>query len=66
MIDKKIEGVLLRPHLRNLCLIEGNMNGIVLWGIIWRDVPTMIYLIFKTINPFTRIYVYNLKYEVEK
>ena len=36
------------------------------WGLIRNDGYTMICLIFKRINPATRIGVSNLKYEIEK
>ena len=35
-------------------------------GLIRSDVPTMLYIIFKTIKPATSVSVYNLKYEIYK
>ena len=36
------------------------------WGIIRNDEPTIIYILFKSIIPDTRIGASNLKYDIEK
>ena len=55
-----------RPHFRRLCLIEGNMNGRLVGGIKSNNLPAMIYIIFESINPATRVGVSNIKNEIDR
>ena len=66
MIFKAIKGSIKNTYIRKLRLhctkYEWRYDG----GIIRNDGTTMIYLIFKRINPATRIVFSNLKYEIDK
>ena len=66
MISKAIEGSITNNSLKKLRLswkeYEWSYDG----GLIRNDGPTMIYLLFKIINPATQIDISNLKEETER
>ena len=63
MIDKVIEGSVTKTPLNKLSINLGEYE-LSDTGVIIRNYgPTMIYLLFKIINPATRIGVSNLKDE---
>ena len=66
MIAKAIEGPLFKTSIKKLSLCPGLYYWTDAGGIIRIDGPTMVYLIFKIINPSTRMGVSNLKYEIGK
>ena len=57
---------LKRRHLIKFGLIEGNMNGLMIGGLIRNDGTNLLYILLKTINPDTSIGFSNLKGEIEK
>ena len=66
MIATAIEGLITKISLKELRLHRGEYEWSDAGFIISNDVPTMIYLLLKIINPSTRICVSNLKYEIDK
>ena len=52
--------------LNKIWLHQGEYEWVGTGGLIRNDGFTIIHLLFKSINPSTRIVVYNLKYEIEK
>ena len=66
MIAKEVKGPIKKHILENLGFISGRMNEHMMGGIIRNYGTTMFYLIFRRINPDTRICFLNLKYGIEK
>ena len=66
MIAKAIDGSIKNISLNKLRLHQREYEWADTGGIIRNDGPTMIYLIFKRINPDTMIAVSTLKYVIEK
>ena len=66
MIAKSIKGSIKNTYLRKLRLHCREYEWTYYLVIISNDVTTMIYLIFKSINPYTRTGVSKIKYEIEK
>ena len=66
MIAKSIEGSITKKYPKKLRLFQGEYERSDAGGLIRNDGPTMLYPIFKIINPATRIGVSNLKDEIEK
>ena len=66
MIAKAIKVSIKNKYLKKLRLHLREYERTYYGGLIRNDVTTMLYLIFKIINPATRIFVSNLKYEIEK
>ena len=64
MISKGIEGSITKTYLKKLRFHCGEYEWAEAGGIISNYVPTMLYLIFKSINPAIRIGVLNLKDEI--
>ena len=63
---KVIEGSITKTSLKKLRLHRGEYKWTDAGGLIRNNGPNMIYLIFKIINPDTRIGVSNLKDEIDK
>ena len=66
MIFKAIKGSIKNTYIRKLRLHCTKYEWRYDEWIIRNDGTTMIYLIFKRINPATRIFFSNLKYEIDK
>ena len=66
MIVKEIVGSITKTSLKKLRLHLREFEWKYAGGPISNDVPTIIELIFKTINTSTIISVSNLKYDIEK
>ena len=66
MIDKEIEVSVTKTTLKKIRFSQGEYEWTESGGIIRNDGPTMLYLLFKTINPDTSISVSNLKDEIDK
>ena len=62
MISKAIEVSISKTYLKKIRLHWGEYECYGAEGITQNDEPTMIYLLFKIINPYTRIGVSNPKY----
>ena len=65
-IAKEIEGPITDKSLKKIRINYGVYEWIDSGLLISNDGPTMLYLVFKNINPDTRIGVFNLKYEIGK
>ena len=66
MISKAIEDSITKTSLKKLRLRIGEYEWDNAGGIIRNHESTIIYLLFKIINPATRIGVSNIIYEIEK
>ena len=66
MISKTTGGSIEEKYLKKLTLHRGEYEWSDFGVIIRNDGPTMIYQIFRSINPAKRIGVSNIKYESEK
>ena len=66
MIYKTIKGSIKNISIKKLRINWREYDWNDTGGLIRNDITTIIYLLFKTIKPSTRIGVYNLKYEIEK
>ena len=65
-IAKEIKGSITNKYLKKLMLHHREYEWTYYEGIKSNDGTTMLYRIFKSINPATRIVVSNLKDEIEK
>ena len=66
MITKAINGSIINTYIKKIKVHWGEYELSDNGGIIRNNGPTMIYLLFKSINRDTRIGVYDLNYEIEK
>ena len=66
MISKAIEGSITKTSLNKTRLHQKKYDWDDTGGLIRNDVPTMLYFLLKSINPDTRIGVYNLKDEIDR
>ena len=66
MIAKANEGSITKTSLNKFRLHQGEYEWYYDGGIIRNDGPTMLYFLFKSTNPDTRMDVSNLKDESEK
>ena len=64
MIAKEIGGSITKTFFKKLMIHLGEYEWDDFGGLIRNDGPTMINLLFKRINSYTRIGVSNLKYEI--
>ena len=66
MIAKAIKGSITKTSLDKLIIRQGGYEWTDDEGLISNDGPNILYLLFKIINPATRIGVSNLIYGIEK
>ena len=66
MISKAIEGSITKIYLKKIILHRREYEWANSGGVIRNDGPTMLYLLFKIMNPATRIDFLNLKYDIDK
>ena len=66
MLDKEIEGSITNTSLNKLMIHLREYEWSDTWVIIINHGPNIIYFLFKSIYPATRIGFSNLKYEIEK
>ena len=64
MLSKEIDGSIIKTSLNKLRLHCGEYECAEAGGILSNDGHTMLHIIFKSINPATRIGVLNLKDEI--